>query len=113
MNKAKLQKEGQKWVRDGIITEEQLKAILDNYIKRDPSYIFIAFAVLFISIGVLLFIFSDWTQIAHITRITIISVFMFALYILGNHLYKKQEIAYGISFIILGYVFFGATLFLI
>src|SRR5690625_6471523 len=64
MNKNKLQREGQKWVHDGIITEQQLNAILDNYVKRNPSYIFITFAVLFISIGVLLFIFSDWTLIS-------------------------------------------------
>lgn len=112
MNKNKLQKEGQKWVEDGIISEQQLHAILAKYIKRDPSYIFISLAVLFISIGVLLFSFSDWAQISHIIRISIISIFMFALYIIGNQLYKKGIIPYGIGFIILGYIFFGATLFL-
>lgn len=113
MNKNKLQREGQKWVHDGIITEQQLNAILDNYVKRNPSYIFITFAVLFISIGVLLFIFSDWTLISNRIRVAIITVFMFSLYILGDYLYKSRTNAYGISFIILGYVFFGATLFLI
>src|SRR5690625_4713536 len=113
MNKNKLKKEEQKWVQDGIISEQQLKTILDQYVKRDISYIFITFAVIFISIGVLLFVYSDWTHISHITKITIITVFMFSLYILGNYLYNKRDNAFGISFIILGYVFFGATLFLI
>src|SRR5690625_1275067 len=84
MNKNKLQREGQKWVHDGIITEQQLNAILDNYVKRNPSYIFITFAVLFISIGVLLFIFSDWTLISNRIRVAIITVFMFSLYKIGR-----------------------------
>ncbi len=113
MNKAKLHKEGKQWVEEGIITGEQLKSILDRYTKRDPFYIFITFAVLFISIGVLLFVFTDWTNILAMTRVIIIAVFMLILYVLGNYFYSNGNKTYGISFIILGYIFFGATLFLI
>jgi len=113
VNKAKLQKEGKKWVKDGIITDIQLDSILSTYKSRDPFYIFITFAVLFISIGVILFVFTDWTNILAITRVIIITIFMLILYLLGIYFHKNENKTYGISFIILGYIFFGATLILI
>ena len=133
MNKGKLRKEGEKWVKDGIITDKQLEAILNNYVKKDQSYLLVLLAVLLIGIGILIFIFSDWAQVPHVSRLSVMVIFMLFLYIAGHYFYyrslgKNAELnnsqsfdfdpnrrfhIYGISFIVLGYIFFGATLFLI
>src|SRR5690625_3214133 len=132
MNKGKLRKEGEKWVNDGIITDEQLEAILNNYVKRDQSYLLVLFAVFLMGIGVLIFIFSDWAQVPHLSRLSVMVISMLILYIAGHYFYnrssgKNAELnnpvslvdpdrrsqIYGISFIVLGFIFFGATLFLI
>ncbi len=135
MNKTKLKKEGKKWVKDGIITDEQLEAILSKYVKRDQSYLLVLFAVLLMSIGILIFVFSDWAQVPNLTRLSVIVIFMLILYVAGSYFYsrnlnlrKNTELSnsksfdydsnrhfqiYGISFILLGYILFGAILFLI
>ncbi|MEI3606232.1 DUF2157 domain-containing protein [Pseudogracilibacillus sp. SE30717A] len=123
MNKEKLRKEGKNWVKDGIITDQQLEAILNKYVKKDQSYLLILFSVLLIGIGVLIFIFSDWAQVPHFSRLSIMIFCMLTFYIVGHYFAKRSTTQeedsqrrshiYGMSFIILGYIFFGATLFLI
>lgn len=122
MNRTKLEKEGKKWVRDGLISEEQLANILAHYEKRDNSYLLVIFAALLVSIGVLIFIFSDWAQVAHLSRILMMLFFMLMLYVIGMYYYGREDTVkqgkytrsqiIGISFIIIGYIIFGATLFL-
>lgn len=111
MNKSKLAKEGKEWVDDGIITDDQLKQILGRYKQANSSLVFISFAVLFISIGILLFVFTDWTYVSPLIRIILLLVVMLALYSFGFYFNERKLEQYGISFIILGYIFFGATLF--
>lgn len=113
MNLSKLEKEGKKWVEDGIITEEQLTLISNRYTKQDANVLVILFAILLTSLALLTFIFSDWAQVAHLSRVIIILGFTISLYILGDQLYNKKHILYGISFIILGYIGFAASLFLV
>lgn len=120
MNKEKLKKEGKKWLDEDIINEQQLEAILAKYEKKDQSYLLIVFAALLISLGILIFIFSDWAQVPQLSRTIMMVLLMLALYVLGAYLYRKQPIGktnkrnqiIGISFIVLGYILFGATLFL-
>lgn len=112
MNKMKVKKEGSKWVESGIITEAQLSEILQGYKQKDSSYILIVLALIFTSIGILIFVFSDWAQVPQISRVILMLLFMFGLYVGGDYIHKnKSEIA-GISMIILGYIFFGATMLL-
>lgn len=111
MNKSTLEKEGNEWVKEEIITEEQLSIILSRYKNTSTNNIFITFAVLFISIGILLFVFSDWTFVSPIIRTTLLLFVMITLYSYGFSFYKRKKQGYGIGFIILGYIFFGATLF--
>lgn len=124
MNRTKLEKEGKKWVSDGLISDEQLTNILARYEKKDYSYLLVIFAALLISIGILIFIFSDWAQVAHISRILLMVAFMVILYAIGIYYYGKLDQTevkrekysrsqiIGLSFIILGYIMFGATIFL-
>lgn len=120
MNKSKLAKEGTKWVEDGLISEEQLQAILSSYQLKDHRYLLILFATLFISIGVLIYALSDWNQISNLIRIGIMIISMVILYSFGEYFYQEEinELAVypqivSISFIILGYIFFGATMLLL
>ena len=120
MNLQQIKKEGEKWVQDGIITKEQFEKIVSRYEKKDQSYLLVLFAVLFMSIGILIFAFSDWTNASSMLRVLLMVAFMTLLYFFGHRHYdseqatsKQKNNIYGISFLLLGYIFFGATLFLI
>lgn len=118
LNKQELKKEAERWVKDGIINETQLEQILSRYETKDKSYLLVLFAVLLISIGILIFAFSEITQVSALFRVILMMAFMTILYFIGHRVYERSKNLttkhiYGISFIILGYMFFGATLLLI
>src|SRR5690625_3027799 len=120
MNKSKLANEGKKWVEDGLISEEQLQAILSRYQLKDHRYLLVLFATLFVSIGILIYALSDWAQVSHTIRIGIMIISMLVLYGLGDYYYKEETEEFSvypqivsISFLVLGYIFFGATLLLL
>lgn len=129
MNKKRLEKEGQKWVDQALISKEQLAAILNIYEKQDRSYLLIILAAVLVSISVIVFIFSDWAQMPNVSRILMMLLIMSAFYVAGFYYERKDPLkrkkqrdmttqtyghteVIGISFIILGYVTFGATLLL-
>ncbi|TQS75850.1 DUF2157 domain-containing protein [Ornithinibacillus gellani] len=112
MNRDKLKQEGEKWVEDGIITSEQLHQILGRYKQRDPYFLVVLFAALMTGLGILTFIMSDWAQVPHFSRIIMMMVAVTVLYILGDRMYRKRSAALGASFILLGYISFGAGMLL-
>lgn len=112
MNKTTLKREGEKWVKEEIITEEQLERLLAKYPSRDPKTILLIFAILLMGIGFLTFIFSDWAQQAHFSRLLVVIVTLVVLYGIGDYFQRKQSELLGVSFISLGYIVFGAGLFL-
>lgn len=122
MNRRKLEKEGEKWVEDGIITDEQLTSILSHYEKKDHSYLLIILAALLVSISIFVFVSSDWAQIPNAVKILVMLLVMIILYAAGYMSFKKDgdvpEDEYdraqivGMSLIVLGFVTFGATLWL-
>lgn len=112
MNKTKLKHEGKKWVTDGIITNEQLDKILTRYPNRDVNLIIVLFAILLTGLAMITFIFSDWAQVPHFSRTAVMLIIMIFLYVLGDRFYRNQATLYGISFIVLGYIMFGAGMFL-
>lgn len=113
MNLSKLEKEGKKWVEKEFIREDQLEKILNNYSKRDANVLVLLFAILLTGLAFLTFIFSDWAQVAHISRVLVMLGFTIGLYVLGDQLYGRKQVWYGISFIMLGYIGFTASLFLV
>lgn len=112
LDKSKLSKEGKKWVEDEIISKQQLDAILSRYPEKEASNVLLIFATLLVSIAVLIFVFSDWAQVPHISRIILMLAFMTASYVYGNYIFAKKPAGYGVSFLLLAYIFFGATLYL-
>lgn len=121
MNRKKLQKEGEKWVDDGILTNEQLQSILARYEKKDHSYLLIILAAILVSISIIVFIFSDWAQIPDVLKIVVMLAIMGVLYGIGYYVYNQNDetdLEYnrtqiiGMSLIVLGYITFGATMWL-
>lgn len=112
INKNKLQKEGEKWVNEGIISEEQLEQILKLYTKKDLNDLIILFAVILTSLSLITFIYSDWAQVPHFSRILVMIGLLVILYVIGDNLYRKRSTLLGIGFITLGYIVFGAGIFI-
>lgn len=112
MKRSTLQREGQKWVDENIITEEQFEKLLAKYPSRDPYVLLLIFAILLTGIGLLIFIFSDWASELRFFRLLIVGITMAILYGVGNYFYRTRSKTLGISFITLGYIVFGAGLFL-
>src|SRR5699024_2035409 len=83
------------------------------YPKKDANILVVLFAVLLTGLALITFIFSDWAQVAHLSRVIVILSFTLFLYILGDQLYRRKQTLYGVSFILLGYIGFSASLFLV
>ncbi|MRH44189.1 DUF2157 domain-containing protein [Aquibacillus halophilus] len=112
MNREAIKKEAKKWSKQGIITEQQLDEIVDLYPKRDRSFLLLTFAALFIGLGFLTFIASNWSWIPQIGKMTIILLFMIGFYVSGELIYRKKSKPVGLSFIVIGLFVFGAGIFL-
>lgn len=113
LNRSTLKKAGRKWIEKDIISAEQLEEILKLYPKREPRLLLTIFSILLISIGFLTFIFSDWAQVPHFSRVLLTVIFMTALYVAGHILYEREQHILGITLLLLGFVAFGANLLLI
>src|SRR5690625_7792400 len=87
--------------------------ILNSYPKKDANILVVLFAVLLTGLALITFIFSDWAQVAHLSRVIVILSFTLFLYILGDQLYRRQQTLYGVSFILLGYIVFSASFFFV
>lgn len=112
LNRDTLKKAGNTWVEKEIITSEQLDQILNLYPKKEPRLLLTIFSILLISIGFLTFVFSDWAQVPHFSRILLIVIFMVSLYVAGHILHRKGQHILGITLLLLGFVAFGASLLL-
>src|SRR5690625_7219609 len=87
--------------------------ILNSYPKKDANILVVLFAVLLTGLALITLIFSDWAQVAHLSRVIVILSFTLFLYILGDQLYRRQQTLYGVSFILLGFIGFCSCLFLL
>lgn len=124
MNRETIKREGTEWVKEGIISEEQLTRIMNRYERRDQSYLLVIFGVLLTSIGIFIFVFSGWSDVPQLSKVILMSLVMLTLFISGHSFFMKSRgqskndpytpaHIYGISFIVLAYIFLGATLFLV
>lgn len=112
MNRDKLKQEAGNWVEKEIISEKQYEQILSQYPKKETGFLLVAFGGLFIGLGFLTFIASNWATIPDIGKMAIILVAMLAFYISGDIVYRKRSQRIGISFLSVGLLIFGAGIFL-
>src|SRR5699024_12574684 len=94
MNKSKLANEGKKCIKDGFISEEQLQAILSRYQLRDHRYLLVLFATLFVSIVILIYVFSEWAQVYTIITLLILLYYMYIIYVHGVYATSIRSSSY-------------------
>ncbi|MBM7571500.1 DUF2157 domain-containing protein [Aquibacillus albus] len=112
MRRKRLQKETREWVNEGIISSEQEAMILNRYLNKNRHFLLIIFASLFIGLGFLTFIASNWSFIPAYGKMAIILCSMLAFYLSGEYVYRKKSTMVGMSLIIIGLLIFGAGIFL-
>lgn len=112
----------EQWLREGLINPEQASKMLRDIgqYKEEASFnkIIIALSIigsLFLGIGAILFVASNWQLIPSAIKIAFAVGCTFSAYIVGYLLkYKLQSLpALGGSLLFLGSLLFGATVFLI
>lgn len=108
-----LVKEGKEWVRDNIITEAQLEAILTRYEKEKASNLLPIFASILIGLGILSFIASNWSGIHDLVRVAIIIIVMTGFYVAGERAYRKGNERLGNGLLGIGLISFGAGILLL
>ncbi|MFZ3589147.1 DUF2157 domain-containing protein [Bacillus sp. DJP31] len=110
----KLVQEGTKWVKDGIISEEQYEQILSRYQHEKSSNLLPILASILIGLGILSFVASNWDGIHHLVRVAIIILSMSGFYFAGERVMKKSgHDRLGHGLIGIGVITFGAGIFLL
>ncbi|MFG6149492.1 DUF2157 domain-containing protein [Halobacillus sp. B23F22_1] len=112
MNRGQLEKESERWVKDGVITSGQREQILNHYEKKTGHPVLLTFAALFIGLGFLTFIASNWSALSDLVKMAIILFFLLVFYGTGAVLYQRRSKPVGLSFIIISLCVFGAGIFL-
>jgi len=120
-----LDKETKKWLREGIISQEQANSIIARYQISAPERksqkksrlvkILAIFGSLLVGIGVILFIAANWRNIPDFVYALLLIASTAFTYYLGWYLkYKKaNHPSIGDALIVLGSLLFGASLILI
>ncbi|MBB6453003.1 putative membrane protein [Salirhabdus euzebyi] len=112
MKRKQVEREGEKWVREGIITLDQYNSILNRYPKKNEHAVLLIFAAIFIGLGFLTFIASNWSFLPAVAKMTIIIVSLLVFYIVGEWIYENRSKKVGLSFYTIGLFLFGAGIFL-
>ncbi|KGP72114.1 DUF2157 domain-containing protein [Pontibacillus yanchengensis] len=112
MKHNQIQKEAKKWVEEGIISSEQYTAILSRYPKHDQRFLLMAFGGLFVGLGFLTFIASNWSDLTNAIKMVIILVAMIGFYGVGERIYRKHSQGIGATFLVIGVLTFGAGIIL-
>ncbi|MFC0524845.1 DUF2157 domain-containing protein [Pontibacillus salicampi] len=112
MRRDRLEKEAHRWVREGIISETQLQRIVSLYPKTDQRFLLMAFGGLFIGLGFLTFVASNWSDITNLMKMAIILISMLGFYGAGNWIHTNRSKGVGATFLVIGVLIFGAGIML-
>jgi uncharacterized membrane protein len=106
--------EGGKWVKAGIITDEQLQLIMGSYRSeyKNPNLILYYIAGILFSLGILAEIAANWNNIPPLYKLLIITVGTSVFYLTGEILTRKQHPQLGAIATGLGVITFGSGLIL-
>lgn len=112
----------ERWLKEGTITQEQAQKMLadisEHKKERSSNKLIIALSTIgaiLLGIGVILFVASNWQEMANITKVLILLSSTGLAYYLGYVLrYQRQTLVkVGASLIFLSALLFGADIFLI
>ncbi|KHE67484.1 DUF2157 domain-containing protein [Halobacillus sp. BBL2006] len=112
MNRDQIVKESKKWVEAHIISESQRTQLIEQYPKKQNKPVLLTFAAIFIGLGFLTFIASNWSEMHDLFRMGIIVAALLFFYIGGEHVYRKRSVRLGISLLLIALIIFGAGIFL-
>jgi uncharacterized membrane protein len=114
MSRKFVEKEGPRWVKEGIVNGEQVQQILALYENRSRVIgLLPILGGILLSLGILTFVASNWQEIAYIWRLVILIGLMIGLYVAGEIFQRKGMEKFGIAFTGLGLISFGASIILI
>ncbi|SEH96622.1 Uncharacterized membrane protein [Halobacillus karajensis] len=113
MNRDHLVKESKKWVEEAIISEDQREQLMERYPKKQNKPMLLTFAALFIGLGFLTFVASNWSYLTDFGRMAILIFSMTAFYLAGDWVYRRKSNRVGISLILVAFVIFGSSIFLV
>ncbi|SDX21608.1 Uncharacterized membrane protein [Marininema mesophilum] len=109
MSRTWLQREGPKWVQDGIVSEEQFIDILDRYpVKDRRTQLLPLLAMILIGVSILSALASNWGDIPHLLRLGILIIILVSFYIAGELRTSRGYPHTGAALSGIGVISFGA-----
>jgi uncharacterized membrane protein len=108
-----LEKEGEQWLKEGLIQKDQFEQILNRYPVKSSKSLLPIFASILIGLGILTFIGANWDMIPRLLKLLIIIISMTTFYLIGSNRTEKGDTPLGHALIGLGIVTFGAGLILV
>ncbi|KGP90765.1 hypothetical protein N780_03605 [Pontibacillus chungwhensis BH030062] len=112
MKRSLLEKEAASWVEEGIISREQYEQIIKRYPNRNSRGLLTIFGGLFIGLGFLTFVASNWSFMPNILKMGILIVSLLGFYFFGERAYQRGSKALGTSFYAIGVLLFGESMIL-
>ncbi|MEI7028125.1 DUF2157 domain-containing protein [Paenibacillus sp. y28] len=114
MSRKWLERESAHWVQKGIVSEEQVRNIMELYpVERHAGRILPVLGALLVGLGVLSFVAANWQGIHPFARLAILLVTLTGFYTAGERFVKQGNEKLGIALAGAGLLTFGGSLFLI
>ncbi|MFC4075993.1 DUF2157 domain-containing protein [Salinithrix halophila] len=114
MSRKWLKKEGEEWVKEGIVTEGQLRHILERYpAKTIQGQLLPILAAVLIGLAILSYTASNWNGIPPLVRLSILIAAIATFYGAGEIRTSRGHSHTGASLTGLGVICFGAAMILV
>lgn len=114
MSQRWLKREGETWVKEGIISPKQLEQITQRYTQQNQvTQILPILAGVLVGLGILTWVAANWDGIQTGLRIVILLVAMVSFYLTGSHQIEQGHLHTGVSLIGLGVITFGGSMILL
>ncbi len=110
------------WQRDGLITDEQARAVLDRYSRAEAgaaarsrmAAILATLGVVSVGLGVILFLASNWTAIPKEVKLALMVIAVPGAYGAGYWVrYHRRYFRVGTALILLAAILYGASIHLV
>lgn len=114
MSRKWVEKEGPRWVKEGIVSPEQVNRILALYGEKQHAIgLLPILGSILVGLGILSFIAANWQDIHELVRLALLIAAMIGFYVAGERSVRSGHPKLGIAFVGLGVVSFGGGIVLI
>ncbi|MFT7615722.1 MAG: putative membrane protein [Candidatus Woesearchaeota archaeon] len=107
-----LQQESNDWVSDKVITKKQQETILAKYPEGNNATIFSIIGAVLVSIGILVFIASNWSSTPQLFKLILLVIITGTFYLGGNKLQARFPNT-GSAVFMMGSIATGISIFLV